>query len=345
MVFTFSLDKYLNKYIPRSQVKHFPGPLRRLLGGFPASATHDYYIWLEILVASFCGIALLAGVFQSHTAFTAHHAHNIVASYAATAILCFNASQVPLAQPRNIFTGHFLASLIGVCIEKLFSLSAGGRDNYWAAAALSVAVASVAMSICNCVHPPAGASAMLPSIDENIRKMGWWYLPVQLVSSLLIIPVACIFGNVFRRYPVYWWTPGECGLYWKKEEKKEPEKAEPSEVESLATGKDETASESPAAALAYSPQQEPETQIAPVPSHSSARSRWSHRLAHTASRKTLDEGTHTIVYVPGLRKISVTADEIMVPAELDLDDISLDWLRSMRMELKSLSDLDESSPV
>lgn len=186
---------------------------------------------------------------------------------------------------------------------------------------------------------------MLPLIDENIRKMGWWYLPVQLVSLLLIIPVACIFGNVFRRYPVYWWTPGECGLYWKKEEKKEPEKAEPSEVELLATGKDETALESPAAALAYSPQQEPETQIAPVPSHSSTRSRWSHRLAHTASRKTLDEGTHTIVYVPGLRKILVTADEIMVPAELDLDDILLDWLRLMRMELKLLSDLDESSPV
>lgn len=331
MVFTFSLDKYTNKYVPRSQVHHLPGPLRRVLGGYPASATHDYFIWLEILVASFCGIALLAGVFQNHTVFTKHDANNVIALYAATAILCFNASQVPLAQPRNIFMGHFLSSVIGICIQKLFFLSSGGRDNSWASAALSVAVLSVAMSICNCVHPPAGALAMLPLIDQHVRNMSWWYLPVQLVSLVLIIPVACIFGNIFRRYPVYWWTPSECGRFWEKESEK------PAETEQTESTKEvvETSLESPEGAAAYSPERGPDTTLAPVASHSSSASRWSHHpLGHTESRRTIDEGSHSIVRIPGLRKIEITASEILVPAELDLDDILFDWLRSMRMELR-----------
>ena len=94
----------------------------------------------------------------------------ILASYGASAILCFNASQVPLAQPRNVLVGHFIASVIGLCIQKLFSLSKTGQDHYWASGALSVAVSSVAMSIGNCIHPPAGASALCPaSMSRFVR--------------------------------------------------------------------------------------------------------------------------------------------------------------------------------
>ncbi|EMG47409.1 hypothetical protein SBY92_002835 [Candida maltosa Xu316] len=212
MPFQFTIDRIFNRYVPKNKLHKLPKPLARLLGAHQEPPTHDYYIWTEILVSTFAGIALLEGLFKSHNVFTDHHhAPMIIASYGATAILCFNASQVPLAQPRNILVGHFIASVIGISIQKLFSLSQGGRDHYWASGALSVAVSSVVMSIGNCVHPPAGASALLPSIDDQIREMSWWFLPVQLVSSVLIIAVACITGNIFRRYPVYWWTPGEVG--------------------------------------------------------------------------------------------------------------------------------------
>lgn len=215
MTFTFSIDKVLNKYIPPNQIHHLPHPLRRVLGGHSPNPPPDYLVWLEILIASFCGIALLDGLFKSHTVFSHHHVNSIIASYAATAILCFNASSVPLAQPKNIFFGHFLSSLLGICIQKLFSLSEAATKNYWASAALSVGVSSVVMSICNCIHPPAGASAMLPSIDANVREMSWWYLPVQVISSVLIIAVACITGNILRKYPTFWWSPANCGTAYK----------------------------------------------------------------------------------------------------------------------------------
>ena len=224
MVFKFTIDTVLNKYVPYNRLNRLPKPIRRVLGSHHPKPVADYWIWIEILVSSFCGIALLEGVFKSHTVFTSHHVPMIIASYGATAILCFNAHQAPLAQPRSILMGHFVASLIGVCIQKLFLLSAGGRHHYWASGALSVCVASVAMSILNCVHPPAGASALLPSVDEHTREMSWWYLPVQLILSVLIICVAMITGNVIRKFPAYWWTPAVLKPSEKKDEEKELEK-------------------------------------------------------------------------------------------------------------------------
>lgn len=209
MTFKFTIDKLFNKYLPRNQTKCLPNYIGRFLGNNnnDPTKTPDYWIWLEIMIGSFCGILLIEGVFRNHTAFTSHNTPIIIASYGASAILCFNANGVPLAQPRNVLLGQFVASLLGVCIEKLFLLSENGRNHYYIGGALSVGVSSVVMLILNCVHPPAGASALLPFVDDSIRSMSWWYLPVQLVSSVLMIVVALITGNVMRKYPIYWWYP------------------------------------------------------------------------------------------------------------------------------------------
>lgn len=210
-MFRFTIDCWVNKYLWPNQVHKLPLPFRRVLGAHSPKPVADYWIWLEVLISSFCGIGLLEGVFSNSEVFRKHHVHGTVASYGATAILCFNAHQAPLSQPRNVLFGHFLASVIGVCIQKLFLLSSASREHYWASGALSVGILSVMMSIFNCVHPPAGASALLPSIDDATRKMGWWFLPLQLVSSVLILSVALITGNVIRNYPMFWWSPEDLG--------------------------------------------------------------------------------------------------------------------------------------
>ncbi|EGV63839.1 hypothetical protein PSN45_004088 [Yamadazyma tenuis] len=210
MVFQFNIDKHTKDFVPPNQVKRLPRALGYFLGNNDNGSKQrpDYFIWLEVLIGSFCGILVLEGVFRNPNIFTDHHnAPIVIASYGATAILCFNTNGLPLAQPRNIILGHFSSALIGVCVEKLFSLSEKGRDHYYIGGALSVGMASVLMSILNCVHPPAGASALLPFIDDGIRDMSWWYLPTHLVSSVLIVAVALITGNVIRKYPAFWWTP------------------------------------------------------------------------------------------------------------------------------------------
>ncbi|CCE82686.1 Piso0_002424 [Millerozyma farinosa CBS 7064] len=296
MVFKFTIDKVVNKYLPRNQVKKFPKALQRLLGEHQVKPYSDYWIWIEILVSSFCGIALLEGIFKSHTVFTKHHAPMIIASYGATAILCFNSSQVPLAQPRNIFLGHFTSSLIGVCITKLFSLSHQGRANYWAAGALSVGVSSVLMSILNCVHPPAGASALLPATDVEIREMSWWYLPVQIISSLLIICVALITGNLLRKYPIYWWSP----------ETHET----PAAVKPTKTVHSDNISVSPNFSTTSSPDHEEENKLA------------------IEEEKGIERASE-------YDKILVEVGRMWIPDSLDLDPVEMEWLESLQVKLKA----------
>ena len=106
--------------------------------------------------------------------------------------------------------------------------------------------------------------------------MSWWFLPVQLVSSVLILSVACITGNVIRRYPVYWWTPADLG------------------------GK--------------------ETIL---------------KLTLKMSQKKKPD---SILIEPGIKTIFISSDKIVVPEELDLDEIDIDWLDSLKSKLKQLED-------
>lgn len=212
MVFKFDLDRYTRKQVPGPIAKKFHPLIARWFGNHVPKRSleqiPDYLLWLDIFIGSFCAMIVIESVFVNDNSpiFAKHHAPIIIASYGASAILVFNATPAPLSQPRNVFFGHFLSSLIGVCIQKLFSLSQGGVDHYWVGGALSVGISSVLMSIFNCVHPPAGASALLPLVDDQIREMSWWYLPVQVISSSLIITVGLITNNVLRRYPTHWWV-------------------------------------------------------------------------------------------------------------------------------------------
>lgn len=86
-------------------------------------------------------------------------------------------------------------------------LNPNNEQYLWVSGALCVAVASIAMGVTKTIHPPGGAAALLCSIDTQVRNLGWFYLVVQIVSGLLILAVACLFNNVQRRYPLYWWTP------------------------------------------------------------------------------------------------------------------------------------------
>jgi len=52
-----------------------------------------------------------------------------------------------------------------------------------------------------------GATALLPATNQEIRDIGWYYLPVVLLSSTLVFAVALINNNIQRRYPIFWLTP------------------------------------------------------------------------------------------------------------------------------------------
>jgi CBS-domain-containing membrane protein len=63
------------------------------------------------------------------------------------------------------------------------------------------------MQVTKTTHPPAGATAILAAVSSDVRAMGWYYLPVILLSSALAMTVALIINNIRRRYPLFWFHP------------------------------------------------------------------------------------------------------------------------------------------
>jgi hypothetical protein len=191
----------------------------------------DYVGSFWTFIGAFVGLSVLQAVFGHPQYFLRHHVPSIIASYVSSqefnqrlrtnsllqggsAVLCYGAIEAPFAQPRALMGGHFISALIGVCITRLFSLLSTERfdELRWLAGSLSAATAIVAMQITKTTHPPAGATAILAAVSPEVYPMGWYYLPVVLLSSTLVMVSALLINNVQRRYPVFWWESVELAM-------------------------------------------------------------------------------------------------------------------------------------
>ena len=211
----YDVDAWTNPYTPRAPFRHLPQPIAHIFGhrqpGSKQQQPHTLIIWGFAFIGAFCGVALIEGVYLNLPNLDGTKVPIIIASFGASAVLSYNTIESPLAQPRNLVFGHFLSALTGVCITKLFRLlpQASFDDLRWLAGALSCAAASVVMSITKTVHPPAGATALLAATELVVTELGWWYLPLMLLGSMLMLASALIIDNLMRKYPVYWWTPAD----------------------------------------------------------------------------------------------------------------------------------------
>lgn len=63
------------------------------------------------------------------------------------------------------------------------------------------------MDITKTTHPPAGATALLPATSNDVYNLSWYFLPVVLLSSAIVLATALLINNIQRRYPMFWITP------------------------------------------------------------------------------------------------------------------------------------------
>ncbi|KAF9000902.1 HPP family-domain-containing protein [Cyathus striatus] len=233
--------------MPPSRLARLPLWLTRWLGYRPSPTPKkpNYIVWLWSFIGAFCGISLIQAVFGQAHYFIERGVPSIVASYGASAVLIYGAIEAPLAQPRALVGGHFIGALIGICITKLFHLLPTEErfsQLEWLAGSLSCASAIVLMQMTETTHPPAGATALLAAINSDIRDMGWYYLPVVLLTSTLALVVALLVNNIQRRYPVFWFQPAVPAAVVKpppSEAKPQPqmkEESQPSTVSSTMDG-------------------------------------------------------------------------------------------------------------
>jgi CBS-domain-containing membrane protein len=65
------------------------------------------------------------------------------------------------------------------------------------------------MTITKTIHPPSGATAMIAATQADITALGWYYIPVVMLSAALALGVGLVANNIQRRYPVFWLIAGK----------------------------------------------------------------------------------------------------------------------------------------
>ncbi|MBL4677326.1 MAG: HPP family protein [Mucilaginibacter sp.] len=120
----------------------------------------------------------------------------IMAPLGASCVLAFGVPDSPLAQPRNIVGGHFIASLIGLAVYHVLGQA-------WYSMAIGVGLAIFLMQLTKTTHPPAGADPLIIILSGA----SWKFLISPVLSgSLILVAVAVLFNNIHskRKYPKYW---------------------------------------------------------------------------------------------------------------------------------------------
>lgn len=122
----------------------------------------------------------------------------------------------PLTQPRNIFLGQLMGSVIGVAVSQGVADKAPFQvqDRLWLAGALSCGFTIMLMGLTGTVHPPAGATALFAVTNDAVSQLGWKLVPIVMMDCALMLAVSLLTNNLQRRFPLYWWTPDEVGSFW-----------------------------------------------------------------------------------------------------------------------------------
>ena len=137
-----------------------------LIASFGAflSITVIYYIMLELTLPSNT-LLLLA------------------ASTGSTALMMFSWPKSEFSHAWSALAGHTISGCIGVSCFQLLGDS-------FLASALSVSLALVFMHMLKCLHPPAGATALLAVIGgEQVTRLGFSFVLFPIFSNILLLVI------------------------------------------------------------------------------------------------------------------------------------------------------------
>ncbi|KAK4154908.1 HPP family-domain-containing protein [Chaetomidium leptoderma] len=215
----FDIDGYINPFFPPSALPRLPSPVAHFLGYRTHAPTHQLgnlamIFWAAIGV--FSSIAIIGAVMLSIPEFQSRGVPTVIGSFGAAAVLDFYTIESPLAQPRNAILGQAVSAAVGISLCKLFALSPNFESVRWLGASLACACATALMALTGTVHPPAGATALMVVLDPTVAALGWFVFLPLLLGCALMLAVAVLVNNVQRRFPYYWWSPGETGAYWRR---------------------------------------------------------------------------------------------------------------------------------
>lgn len=120
----------------------------------------------------------------------------LIGSFGASAVLLFDATDSPLAQPRNMVGGHLLSAGVAVIVVTIFGSSP-------LTMAIGVGLAIFVMNLTHTTHPPGGATALI-GVQGAV---GPEFILLPVLAGTLILLITAVFTNnvvYHRSYPKHW---------------------------------------------------------------------------------------------------------------------------------------------
>ena len=133
----------------------------------------------------------------SYLSFETPYGLFLAGSFGSSMVLLFGYPESPFAQPKNVFFGHFITSLVGVIVFQFVPL-----DQY-IQIALSVALGIFLMIILDVTHPPAGGNPIIVILTASSYD---FLLNPIILGSLIIIMYAILLNRFIlkKNYPSNW---------------------------------------------------------------------------------------------------------------------------------------------
>ena len=119
----------------------------------------------------------------------------LIASFGSSMVLLFGYPESPFAQPKNIFFGHLLTSMVGIIFLYLVPLS------IFLLIPLAVGFGVALMILLNVTHPPAGGNPII--VIMGSVSLDYLVNPI-IIGSLIILAFGVILNRLIlkKKYPL-----------------------------------------------------------------------------------------------------------------------------------------------
>jgi CBS-domain-containing membrane protein len=121
----------------------------------------------------------------------------LAGSFGSSMVLLFGYPESPFAQPKNVFFGHLVTSIVGILILKFLPL------DQFLQIAIAVGLGIFVMIILGVTHPPAGGNPIV--IIVGAYSYDFLLNPI-IFGSIIIIAYAIILNRFIlqKNYPSSW---------------------------------------------------------------------------------------------------------------------------------------------